>query len=153
MAKRQTRRSHFSADERGVSAIEFGLILPIIVLMSIATLDLGHGLYRSMQVQNAAHVGAQFASMRGFDQAQISQVVTGSTGFNLISAAPAPKQFCGCSSAGGVVEIDCKSKCAGGAAPGTYVTVSAQGTYQTLIPYPILPSSYQLNSQSTVRVQ
>jgi len=41
----------------------------------------------------------------------------------------------------------------GGAQAGTYVTVSAQAVYNTLLPYPLLPSSYTLTAQSTVRTQ
>ena len=154
MEQKQASRIRLLADERGVSAIEFALIVPIIVLMAIATLDLGHGLYRSMQVQVAAEAGAQTAvARRGFDENSIVQAVTTSTNFTSIEAIPAPQEFCGCPASTGVSVIDCKLKCASGLAPGKYVTVSAQGTYNTLIPYLFLPSSYQLKAQSTVRVQ
>jgi Flp pilus assembly pilin Flp len=153
MRQRQLFRIPFIADKRGVSAIEFGFIMPIIIVMAIATLDLGQGIYRNMQVQNAAQMGANYAMARGFDKSLISGVVTGSTGFTSIKATPEPKQFCGCASGAGIDAIDCNSKCAGGANPGTYVTVSAEGTYNTLLPYPLLPSSYQLKAQTTVRSQ
>lgn len=143
----------FPSDNRGVAAIELGIFLPLIVLMVVATFDLSQGIYRNMQVQNAAQTGAQLATTRGFDKALISQVVEGSTGFSVIKATPEPKQFCGCASGTGIEQIDCKSKCSGGIPPATYVSVSAEGKYTPLIPYPIFPPSYQFKAVSTVRVQ
>jgi len=52
-----------------------------------------------------------------------------------------------------VAAADCTSTCDDGQSARTYVTVSAQATYTTLIPYPSLGSSVVLTAQSTVRVQ
>lgn len=153
MQKKQVVKSPFGVDQNGIAAIEFGIILPIILVIAIATLDLGQGIYKNMQVQNAAQMGAQFAATRGFDPSLISQIVTDSTGFASIEATPEPKQFCGCASSAGIDAIDCDSKCANGTNAGRYVRVSAEGIYNTLLPYPYFPSSYRLKAQSTVRFQ
>ena len=42
---------------------------------------------------------------------------------------------------------------AGGQSVGTYVTVSAQVVYRTLVPYPAIGSSLTLSAQSTARIQ
>ena len=68
-------------------------------------------------------------------------------------ATPAPTQFCGCPGVSGIAVTACSSICSTGNAPGTYATVSAQGTYSTLMNYSIVPSSYTFNAQSTVRLK
>ena len=137
----------------GVSAVEFAIIAPVFVLATICTIDLGAGFYRKMQVQNAAQVGAQFAALHGFDSNNIENAITSATAFAGIAASPAPTQFCGCASDSGIGVIDCASKCPSGLSPGSYVTASAQATYNTILPYPLLPSSYTFNAQSILRVQ
>lgn len=138
---------------QGVAAIEFAMISPIIILMGVAVFDLGEAIYRDMQVQNAAQVGAQYAFMHGFDAPSITGVVTSATGFAGISASPAPSQFCGCAAATGISNVSCNAKCSDGSAPGTYVKVSAQASYITIIPYPFIPPSFAFAAQSTVRTQ
>jgi Flp pilus assembly protein TadG len=139
-------------DARGVTAVEFAIVAPGLLLLMICTIDLGMGLYRKMQVESSAQAGAQYAIAHGFS-ASIANVVVNATTFPGIAASPAPNQFCGCASSTGVTSASCSSTCAGGGVAGTYVTVSAQGTYTTLLPYPMLPSSFTLASQSTVRLQ
>lgn len=138
---------------RGVAAIEFGIIGLILALMIIFTVDLGMGIYRKMQVQNSAQAGAQYAMVHGFNASLISSAVTNATTFSGISASPAPNQFCGCASSTGVASAACTSTCSGGFRSGTYVTVSAQGTYNTLFSYPLINDSFTFTAQSTVRIQ
>ncbi|MGB9116946.1 TadE/TadG family type IV pilus assembly protein [Bradyrhizobium sp.] len=140
-------------DAAGVAAIEFAIMIPCLIVMTVGTVDLGMGIYRNMQVQNAAQIGAQYAMTNSFDPAQIASIVSGATGMQGISASPAPVQFCGCATSSGVSSVTCGSTCPGGAIYGNYVRVSSQGTYTTLLPYPMFASSFTLTSQSTVRVQ
>jgi Flp pilus assembly protein TadG len=137
----------------GVAAIEFAIAAPILVLVMFCTTDLGLGIYRKMQVENAAQAGAEYAVLYGFAASSISSAVTQATSFSDISASPAPSQFCGCASDTGVTTADCSSTCTGGIAPGTYVTVSAQATYTTILHYPVIPDSFIFAAQSTVRIQ
>ena len=140
-------------DAAGVAAIEFAIIVPALIVMTVGTVDLGMGIYRNMQVQNAAQAGAQYAMTNSFDPAQIASIVSGATGMQGISASPVPVQFCGCATSSGVSSVACGSTCPGGAIYGNYVQVSSQGTYTTLLPYPMFASSFTLTGQSTVRVQ
>jgi Flp pilus assembly protein TadG len=138
----------------GIAAIEFAIVAPTLVLLFICTADLSLGIYRKMQVQNAAQSGAAYAMLYGFAQNSISSAVTNATGFSAVAATPQPNEFCGCPSAtSGVTGVSCSSTCPSGATPGTYVTVSAQATYQTILPYPLVPNSFTFNAQSTVRLQ
>lgn len=138
---------------RGVAVIEFAIIAPILVILMVCTIDLALGIYRKMQVQNAAQAGAQYAMLRGFNASSISSAVANATKFSGVSADPGPTQFCGCASSTGVSSAACNSTCSGGALAGTYVRVSAKGTYKTLLVYPSIPESFTFTAQSTVRIQ
>jgi Flp pilus assembly protein TadG len=149
--------AHFAGNKglgcRGAISVEFAIFAPALVLLLVSVLDLGMGVYRKMQVQNAAQAGAAYAVLHGFTVSSIQDAVTSATSFSSVSASPAPSKFCGCASNSGVATATCGSTCSGGSSPGTYVTVSAQGTYNTLLPYPMVPNSYTLTAQSTVRLQ
>ena len=140
-------------DAGGVSAIEFGIMAPTLVMMTICAVDLGMGIYRNMQVQNAAQAGAQYAMAHVFDANQIASVVSNATGLSGISASPPPVQYCGCATSAGIANIACGSTCPAGAVYGNYVQVSTQGTYNTILPYPLIANSFTLTAQSNVRVQ
>lgn len=140
-------------DCRGVAAIEFAIVGPMLVVMMVCTVDLGIGIFRKMQVQNAAQAGAMYAALHGFSSSSITTAVTSATNLSGISASPAPTSFCGCASGSSISSVGCSSTCSGGSSPGTYVMVSAQAVYTPIISYPLLPESFTFTSQSTVRIQ
>ncbi len=144
-------------DVTGVSAVEFALVLPILIGMLIPLGDLGFGFYAQMRVQNAAAAGAQYAIMHGWNNganvSAIEAAVTSATTLASVAALPAPVEACGCASGTSIAPIDCNAACPNGNTPGSYVTVSAQSPYAPLIPYPIMGSSITLSAQSTVRIQ
>lgn len=137
----------------GIAAIEFAVFAPILMVLFLCTVDLGLGFYRKIQVQNAAQAGAQYAVLNGFKSSGITTAVTSATNFAAIAASPAPSQSCGCPSTTGIVAATCGSTCSSGSQAGTYVVVSAQATYTTLFPYPIIPDSFSFAMQSTVRIK
>lgn len=140
-------------DIRGVAAIEFAIIVPMLVMMVVCTVDLGMGIYRNMQVQNAAQAGARYAMTHSFDATLISNAVSSATGIQGIVASPPPSQYCGCATSAGISTIVCGSVCPAGAVYGTYVNVSAQGGYTTILPYPLIANNFSLAAQASVRVQ
>lgn len=140
-------------DRGGVAAIEFGIMIPLLSLMVVSVTDIGLALYRKMQVENAAQAGAQYAIVRGFDVTGVSNAVTSATNSTAITASPGPFQFCGCPTSAGVSAVSCGAVCASGAQAGTYATVSAQGTYYTLINYQVVAATYTYSAQSTARLQ
>jgi Flp pilus assembly protein TadG len=138
---------------RGVAAVEFAILAPLLILMLIAMVDLGIGILRKMQVENAAHAGGQYAMLLGFNSSSIATAVSSATSFTGITVSPAPTKFCGCPTTSGVTVTDCSATCTGGSTAGSYVTVSAQAQYDTLFSYPMIPKSFVLTAQSTVRIQ
>jgi Flp pilus assembly protein TadG len=136
----------------GNAAMEFGLVAPMLGALLVPLIDLGIGFYQRMQVQDAAQAGAQYAMTHGWNSTAIQNAVTSATTLS-ISASPAPVRSCGCPGTASVVSAACGSTCTDGHPTGTYVTVSAQALYTTLVPYPALGSSVTLSAQSTARIQ
>ena len=137
----------------GAVAVEFGFIIPVLALMVVSVIDIGLGVYRKMQVEDAAQAGVQYAIMHGFDANAISNAVTGATGSSAVTASPSPVTFCGCATGSGISTVSCGTTCLGGALAGTYTTVSAQATYSTILNYQVVPYTYTYTTQSTARLQ
>jgi Flp pilus assembly protein TadG len=142
-----------TGDQSGAAAIELALLAPVLTVMMVSVIDIGFGIYRKMQVENAAQAGAHYATRNGFDANAISNAVVSAGNSSSITASPAPVQFCGCATSSGIVAMSCGTTCPGGAVAGTYTTVSAQATYNTLLNYQVVPQNYDFRSQSTVRLQ
>ena len=137
----------------GNAAMELAFIAPTLVVMMVGIADYGMALYRDMQVQHAAQAGAEYAIRNGFNATSITAAVTGATAFAGVAASPAPVKSCGCPSGTTITTATCGSTCTAGSTAGVYVTVSAQGTYTTILPYPGIANSFTLNAASTVRIQ
>ena len=137
----------------GTAAIEFAFVSLFIIALMLPAADLGVAIYRSVQVQNSAQAGAQYAMLRGFSANGISGAVTAATRYSGVSASPAPIQFCGCPTTTGLSNVPCNSTCPSGLTAGTYVTASAQSTHDTIFRYPTIPAQFPLAAKSTVRIK
>lgn len=51
----------------GAAAVEFAVVLPVLVLLLVGGADLGRCFYSTIAVANAARAGAQYASMTPYD--------------------------------------------------------------------------------------
>ena len=137
----------------GTAAVEFAILSGLLVLMMVALIDLGMGLYRGIQVRNAAQAGAAYAMAKGYNAGSMTSAIQNATTFAQVSASPGPAQFCGCPTSTGITTATCGSICAGGSTAGTYVTSSATGSYTTLLHYPLFPNTFSYAIQATVRIQ
>lgn len=161
-------REFLFAGERaqaGVAAIEFAAVVPFLVLGFIMAMDLGLGIRRGLQVENAAQAGAAYAGLHP-DQASlhscqqspyyysnIANAVTSATSLSNINFTYGPRTVCGCATSTGLAQADYGDKCSNGATAGIYVEFGISSPYSTIIPYPWLQTSYNLNAKVEVRVQ
>jgi Flp pilus assembly protein TadG len=137
----------------GSAAIEFGLMMPVLLVLLAGLVEIGFAVREAMQVQAAAEAGAGYAIKNGWDSVAISNAVVNATGATGISASPAPVQFCGCPGAGGVTAVLCTVKCTGGATPGVYVQVNASQPHSAILANLGLPIPAKLTAHATVRLQ
>lgn len=139
--------------EKGTAAIEFAIIAPVLLVLLFGVVELGFAVHQAMQVQDAAEAGAVYAGKYGWDQAGIAAAVVHATGAEAITANPAPAQFCGCPSVGGIAAVDCTATCADGNGAETYVRVSASKAYTPILGSLGLPIPSVLTGHAVVRVQ
>jgi hypothetical protein len=151
-AARLWRSTATRAGNAGSAAIEFALFVPLLLILLMGVVEVGLAKYQAMQVSNSAEAGMLYAAKNGFDPAGIAAAVSNATGTQGITAVPAPAQFCGCPTAGGVSPVECGATCADGSPPGAYVRISAALNHQTILPYPGLPLPSTLTAQSILRL-
>jgi Flp pilus assembly protein TadG len=137
----------------GLAGIEFAFLVPVLLMLTLCTVDLGIAVYDAMQVENAAQAGSEYAAVHGYNVTSISNVITSANDLTGLTASPAPTKFCGCPSGSAVATVTCGSNCSDGTMAGTYVTASATATYTTLIHYPMLPASFTFVNNATARIQ
>jgi Flp pilus assembly protein TadG len=63
----------FRLGRRAVSALEFALVAPLLLLLMLAANDFGNALQQATRLETAARAGAQFALAFPTDQARIVQ--------------------------------------------------------------------------------
>jgi len=137
----------------GLAGIEFAILAPVLLLLTLCTVDLGIAAYDAMQTENAAQAGSEYAAVHGYNLTAISSVITQANNLPGLTAAPAPTEFCGCPAGSTIASVTCGSNCSDGSLAGTYVAASATVTYTTLLQYPMLPASFTFVNTATARIQ
>jgi Flp pilus assembly protein TadG len=143
--------------EDGISAVEFALATPVLLLLILPLLDLGQAASEQIRLNLAVQAGAQYASLNlwgSTSSSDIANVVNNATTMSLSNVSAT--EVCGCPNANGTITPNpypsapdsCASKypsCPGDSSPaGVYVQVSAQFTHAPVVPY----SAFQLAVQS-----
>jgi Flp pilus assembly protein TadG len=130
--------------------IELALAFPVLMLVLLGTADFGRVFYTYVTLADAARTGAQYGAAsapRTSDTAGITQAALNDaqdlSGVTITSA-----RSCQCSSGS---TVDCATT---SCSPlRYYVTVTATKTFQTVIPYPGIPSSTQVSAVAKIRAQ
>jgi Flp pilus assembly protein TadG len=152
------KRKRFTASQRGVAMAEFALMLPLFVLLLVGIIELGRLAYFTIQVGNAAHAGAQYASLSHTNTAVSAAALA--DGQNTIDPAMAAtyNSVCACWNPATQTETvptaaACSAQCTGGYRI-TYAQVTVKGTIKTLFNYGALglPSSWAVSRTSIMRV-
>lgn len=135
----------------GASAVEFALVLPILIALLIGTIDLGAMAWTKMEVQAAARAGANYAlvnATQGFDAAKVAAAATSATNLAVTFPEQPVKEF-GCPDAatGITVVANVTTKCGNNEFPGSYVTVRTSIDYT-----PIWLSPVSLYGTAKVRI-
>jgi Flp pilus assembly protein TadG len=156
-------------DSKAVAAIELAFILPVLLCMVFAIIELGRLAYFSIEVSNAANAGAQYgaqSSVYASSNAGMVQAarcdgrdVSGSTdticgGSHFSSGLTVTTgQFCECSSAPGTTVACVSTSCSGSSRLIEYVSVSTSAPVTPLVswfPRSLYPP--QLNGHASIRV-
>lgn len=142
-------------DRRGVVAIEFAFVAPILVLLLGAIADYALLTWSRAELASDVAQGGQFAYDKGrtVTAAQVAQIVQTAGSLSGVTAnvsGPA----CYCVSAGPALTISpCTTVCPDGTAQNYYISISANYNFSSMIPIQFMSTSRQLIDTSTVRLQ
>lgn len=159
-------RQQRPSDESGQSMLELALSLPVFVLLILGTAEIANIAWASVQLNNAAHAAAQYASQSRFNAStgnisNIELAAQNEAPKLTITFPTAPAQTCSCIDANTgapVTGADCTTtdpNANGCASPDIIldsITVVAQAVVTPLIHYPGLPATYTLHAQATMGV-
>ena len=150
------------ACRQGNTAVEFGLVAPILVLLAFGAFDYGSAWVESVRLNGAARAGAQQAlynSQNWQNTAQMEQAALEEYAGHALTQAEidvmpvgaTANAFCACTAG---LTLACTDTCPGGEAPGQFVSVTLNNMTPLTLPYPWAEGdSVQVDGQAVVRVR
>jgi Flp pilus assembly protein TadG len=85
------RRRRRGAGDRGAAAVEFALLLPLLLLIVFGLIDFGRALNAQITLTQAAREGARLDALGGTTSQVCARVVTAATSLNLSCTASPPE--------------------------------------------------------------
>ncbi len=151
-----TRLSLFCKADQGTALGELALVTPILLLLVFGAVDLGHAYYVELEVENAAHAGAEYGSINPTLTAGITAAAQQSAPNLSNLTVTAPTWGCECSD-GSLYYGNCSTTpvCVVTTTRGGNVVhrvhVTTSSVYTTIVPWPGIPSPLTLSASATVR--
>jgi Flp pilus assembly protein TadG len=133
----------FLCDDKGLSAIEFAFIAPILVTLAVGTTEAGLVTYRYYDMDAAIGSGAQYIMRGGSDTSVARAIVASGWTSQSKGATINVDQYCRC----GAKVTPCSNLCPDLSTPHGYVTIGAAENYDGLF------MSKALTASETIRVR
>ena len=148
-----TKIRFFSSDERGTSAVELALLLPVIILIAMGVADYSRVLTTSITLASAAKTGAQFGAQNTAKSGDTAAMNTAARqdGAEAGTITATSARTCRCET--GTVVNCITGSCGAYGAPGVYVAVTATRAVTMLFKYPGMRSTINVSRTATLRVQ
>jgi Flp pilus assembly pilin Flp len=109
---------------RGASAVEFGLIAPVLAIALLGTAEMGQIVYQRTDMHGALRSGGQYVLNGGRDLAVAREIVVRSWTAMPEDAIVEATRYCLC----GQTEHACNAPCSDGSVPEAYITLRAHAT-------------------------
>lgn len=144
-------------NEKGSALVEMAVIMPLILLLLMGIVDLGRAFYYSNAVARAAEAGALYGSQNPTDT---TGMVDASDSAMSAAFGSAPdlttnnataSYGCECADGTGISAACATTPSCTNMNTVYYVTVTASAAFKPLIPWPGVPSSFNLSSKVTMR--
>ena len=149
--------SRIREDRRGVAAIEFGFMTPILLIMLIIAADLGIGILTHIELTGAARAGTQYAQVKrpvqqDFDQIEeaVKEALSETDAAALEDVTVTTTLECQCS---GGTAVSCSNTCPTGEFREAFLTVQVSQDWNPLVPYPGMSWPKTLTGESIMRFQ
>ena len=120
-------------NDDGNAAVEFALLVPVLILLVAGLIDFGRAYFTKMQLENAARAGAQYGLLHGGDDlATIQDVVRQASEVPTANLTVSTTNFCACPD--GTAQV-CSTGDCGGFKPGSYIGINAQTAFVPIFPF------------------
>ena len=151
-----------AACHEGNTAVEFSLIVPLLVLLAFGAFDYGSAYVEGVRLNGAARAGAQQALYNSQDwqntdqmeQAALEEYVGRALTqpeIDAMSVSATANSFCACTAG---VTLACTDTCPGGVSPGQFVRVTLNRDVPLTLPYPWSSNGeVAVDGQAVVRVR
>ena len=139
--RRRTSLRRFFGDKRGQSLVEFGLMLPVLVLLVLGAIDFGRVFFAYVSVTNSARNGADYAAFHctpACDEDGIRNAVVADTS-DLLNTSPT-------NPAVSVTTAEWFGE------DHRRVDVTVTYTFNTIFPWPGIPESMDVVRTVTARI-
>lgn len=135
--------------EHGGSLVEIALLVPLLVVLLFAAVDLGRALYLSQELAGAAHAAAMYGAQHPADTAGMTTAAQDGAPDVPNLSVGTPTYGCECAdgtaySASCAVQPSCTDRV-------DRVNVTVSGTYTPLLHWPGFLSSMSLSSSASMR--
>jgi Flp pilus assembly protein TadG len=145
-------------DRRGVAAVEFALVCTLLLIMLGGITDYGLALLDKSRLANAVAQGVQYAFLNPASSSSRVQTVVQSSsslsGVVATVAGPVCRCITGTTTPTLATPATCTTACADGTQPGTYFIISANYTYNAILPgFSRLTGTTTISESASVRVQ
>lgn len=126
-------------EARGQAMVETALIVPVLLIVLIASLDGSRALLAGSVIQSAAFAGAQYGALSSANASDTSGIASAVRGEVVLPQATSSNPTVSSSTA-----TDAQGE--------TQVTVSATFTMTALLPYPGLPRTFVITRKAVLQV-
>ena len=119
----------FLLDERGVSAVEFALTVPVLLISLLGVVDVGTAVYKRADMESALRSGVQYFMNGGEDLPTAQNVVINSWTTKPSTVTVVADRLCLC----GTTVASCNAACSGGTTPTTYNRIQATALFPGIL--------------------
>jgi len=144
---------HFRRCRKGGVAVEFALMVPMLIFTMIAMVDFVRLMSEDGRIANAALAGAHFAmqsAAHAVDEDGIVRAARADAGKDADELQIVAEQKCICANGGAVL---CSLSCENNAKPVMLVKVGISKQFATMMPYPMIDNPVPLYRDAEVQVQ
>jgi Flp pilus assembly protein TadG len=138
----KTRRA-FAGANGGAAAVEFAIVLPLLVGLVVGVVQYGVEIIANQQMHNGVASAAMYIMRGGSGVSSIQNVAMGAWPNPPSDAAVSVTQACQCNGAGAA----CGALCADQSYPQSFTTITATGTYVGIF------GSQAMSASQVVRTQ
>ena len=153
-------RTRDSSHESGSALLELAFSLPLFVLLILGSAEIANMAWASVQLNNAAHAGAQFGSLsraNAADMTDIEAAAQNEAPSLTVTFPAAPVLACSCVTAptGVQTAYSCSSVQSNCPSPNVIlasIQVTTAAVVRPLVHYPGFPASYTMHAQATMGI-